>query len=283
MDILVIGGTRFIGPVLVEELLRHKHSVSLFNRGTNPRIFSSPVTEYRGDREQGFGIEKKFDAVIDLCAYNGEQSKRALAELTCDYFLHISSAAAYATPTIFPLREDSPIGLWPQWGNYNKNKVDAEKIVSASNMPHAIVRPVFILGKDNYCSREQFIYSHLKSQTPIRIPGNGEAIIQFVFVQDVARAIVSLVESKITGAFNCGGDEAVTLNALVKSMAKIASIDPIIEYNPQADQENFNEAEFPFSNSNFFCDSAKLKALGISFTPLLTGLEDDYQTYYKNL
>lgn len=283
MDILVIGGTRFIGPVLVEELLQRGHAVSLFNRGTHPRTFSKPVTEYQGDREKGFDIAKKFDAIIDLCAYTGEQSARALSELSCDYFLHVSSAAAYATPTEFPLREDSPIGLWPQWKTYNSNKVEAEKIVSASSVPHAILRPVFILGKHNHPGREQRIYSLLKSKAPIRIPGNGEARVQFVFVQDVANVITTLVENKITGAFNCAGDDIVTLNALVETMATIAGTKAIIEHNVAADKENFIEAEFPFSNTDFFCDSSKLKALGITFTSLDKGLRDDYENYYKNL
>lgn len=283
MDILIIGGTRFIGPVLVEDLLKRGHRVSLFNRGNNPRVFSKPVTEYRGDREQGFEIHKKFDAIIDLCAYDGKQSERALTELQCDYFLHISTAAAYATPSVFPLREEYPIGLWPQWGTYNVNKVQAEKAVLNSTVPHAILRPVFILGKHNHPNREQFLYSRLKSQVPICIPGNGEAVVQFVFVQDVARALTILVENTITGIFNCSGDEAVTLNTLVTAMAKIVGISPSITYNQSADKENFIETEFPFSNTNFFCDSSKLKALGVSFTPFFDGLKHDYETYYKNL
>ena len=34
MEILIIGGSRFLGPILIEQLLKNGHSLSVFNRGT---------------------------------------------------------------------------------------------------------------------------------------------------------------------------------------------------------------------------------------------------------
>ncbi len=66
-------------------------------------------------------------------------------------------------------------------------------------------------------------------------------------------------------------------------MAKIIGKKPIIKFNPNADGENFNEKEFPFANENFFCSNEKIKELGIKFTPLLRGLKEDYENYYKKI
>ena len=51
MDILILGGTVFLGRHLVEVALAHGHTVTLFNRGQhNPDLFPQ-VERLRGDRE----------------------------------------------------------------------------------------------------------------------------------------------------------------------------------------------------------------------------------------
>ena len=115
------------------------------------------------------------------------------------------------------------------------------------------------------------------------LPGNGQALAQFVFAKDVAESIALLAEKKIKGAFNCSGDEAITLLGIVKEMANIVGVQPKIKYNWDSDGDKFNEAEFPFANENFFCNNEKLKKLGVKFTPLLKGLKEDYESYYKGV
>lgn len=39
MKILILGGTRFLGRAFVEEALKRRHEITLFNRGTNKEIF----------------------------------------------------------------------------------------------------------------------------------------------------------------------------------------------------------------------------------------------------
>lgn len=90
-----------------------------------------------------------------------------------------------------------------------------------------------------------------------------------------------LTGQKLTGAFNCAGDETITLTGLVKEMGKIAGRKAIIKLNPKTDRENFNEAEFPFANETFMCSNEKIKSAGMTFTPLLRGLTDDYKNYYE--
>ncbi len=50
MHILIIGGTKFIGPHVVELLHRSDHEVTLFNRGETVYTFSFPVNYIKGDR-----------------------------------------------------------------------------------------------------------------------------------------------------------------------------------------------------------------------------------------
>src|SRR5580704_439802 len=68
--ILVLGGTGFAGPPIVETARARGHAVTLFNRGkTNPGLFPD-VETILGDRVTELGLLKgrDWDAVIDTWA-----------------------------------------------------------------------------------------------------------------------------------------------------------------------------------------------------------------------
>jgi hypothetical protein len=53
--ILVLGGTGFLGPPVVERALQRGHTVTLFNRGKTDADLFPNVEKIRGDRERVFG------------------------------------------------------------------------------------------------------------------------------------------------------------------------------------------------------------------------------------
>ena len=281
--ILVIGGSRFVGPALIQKLSAGNFDITVLNRGLIHSDYPAGVRFIKGDRNTGFNIQEHFDIVIDMCAYAGVHTKRALEELRFDFFVHMSTAAVYKKTEIFPLTEESPIGEWPLWGDYNKGKVECERVLAASKIKFAAIRPVYILGPNNYCDRERFIYSKIKRGDPIILPGNGEALVQFVFAEDVAKSIALIADKQLAGVFNCAGDKAVTLKGLVEEMGRIMELKPKLRYNPKTDGGQFDIAEFPFANANLLCDNAKLKNMGVVFTSLQTGLQEDYESYYRHV
>jgi hypothetical protein len=72
LKILILGGTAFLGPELVETAQARGHALTLFNRGkTRPNLFPD-VEKLRGDRDpnKGEGLkalegDRTWDAVID--------------------------------------------------------------------------------------------------------------------------------------------------------------------------------------------------------------------------
>ncbi|MGH9602667.1 MAG: NAD-dependent epimerase/dehydratase family protein, partial [Terriglobales bacterium] len=51
LKVLVLGGTGFVGPAVVESALARGHQLTLFNRGkTNPQLFPG-VEKLHGDRD----------------------------------------------------------------------------------------------------------------------------------------------------------------------------------------------------------------------------------------
>ena len=71
MKLLILGGTRFLGPGAGRSAQARGHQLTLFNRGqSNPGLFPE-VEQLTGDRTvdlhplQG----RQWDAVIDTCGY----------------------------------------------------------------------------------------------------------------------------------------------------------------------------------------------------------------------
>ncbi len=133
LRILVLGGTRFLGPHMAEYALARGHTLTFFNRGkTNPGVLPS-VERIQGDRNgQLDGLKgRKWDAVIDNSGYV-PRHVRLSAELlkeSVPHYLFISTVSVYASFAAAN-DEDSPVGkladangregrrrdLWPAQG-----------------------------------------------------------------------------------------------------------------------------------------------------------------------
>src|SRR5687768_13398101 len=71
LEVLILGGTGFIGPHFVQAALARGHHVSVFNRGRLEVSVPASVEQLRGDRNgQLEAIDNRhWDAVIDLATY----------------------------------------------------------------------------------------------------------------------------------------------------------------------------------------------------------------------
>jgi len=80
MNILVIGGSGFIGPFLIRQLQRQGHNVAVFHRGTNQAGVPPDVEHITGDRRELVRHKPSFarlqpDVVIDLILSSGRQAR----------------------------------------------------------------------------------------------------------------------------------------------------------------------------------------------------------------
>ena len=71
MDLLLIGGGIFVGASLVDAALARGHRLTVFNRGRSRTDWPGDVEVLIGDRSSDLGLlaARRFDAVIDTCAY----------------------------------------------------------------------------------------------------------------------------------------------------------------------------------------------------------------------
>src|SRR5438445_11271408 len=86
MRVLVIGGTRFIGPLVVKRLNARGHEVIVFHRGQTEADLPPAVQHLHGDRQCLAYFREEFkrlapDVVLDMCAFTEQDAQAAVSVL----------------------------------------------------------------------------------------------------------------------------------------------------------------------------------------------------------
>uniref|UniRef100_A0ACD6AA12 Uncharacterized protein n=1 Tax=Avena sativa TaxID=4498 RepID=A0ACD6AA12_AVESA len=295
-NILVMGGTRFIGLFLSRQLIKEGHQVTLFTRGKAPITkqlpgesdaeyaeFSSKVLHLKGDRQDFDFVKtslsaKGFDVVYDI---NGREATEVAPILDAlpnlEQFIYCSSAGVYLKSDLLPHFETDAVD--PK--SRHKGKLETESLLETSGVNWTSIRPVYIYGPLNYNPVEEWFFHRLKAGRPIPIPGAGNQVTQLGHVKDLAEAFIKVLgNSKASKqVYNISGAKYVTFDGLARACAKAGGFpEPeIIHYNPK-DFDFGKKKAFPFRDQHFFASVEKAsKDLGI--TPafdLVEGLTDSY-------
>jgi 2'-hydroxyisoflavone reductase len=214
LDILVLGGTGFIGPHMVREALRRGHSVTLFNRGrTNNTLFPDLET-IKGDRDGDLaGLKgRQWDVVIDNSGYvprHVENSAKLLSDNT-EHYLYISTVSVYAT-FAEPFDEDSPLGTIEDetieevdGDTYGPLKALCEKRATAAIGEDriTILRPTYICGPGDHTDRFSYWPVRTSKGGTMLWPGSPQHTSQIIDVRDLANFTVDCVEQRIAGIYN---------------------------------------------------------------------------------
>ena len=176
MNLLIIGGTRFVGRHLVEYALAHGHSITLFNRGqSNPDLFPQ-VEQLRGDRAIDLSLlqDRSRDVVIDTCGYVPRVVRLSAQALVghIDRYVFISTVSVYAEDNPRGMAEDSPLAKLKDESveeitgeTYGGLKVLCEKAVEQAYPDRALViRPGLIVGPHDPTDR--FTYWPWRTHAP---------------------------------------------------------------------------------------------------------------------
>ena len=121
LEILVLGGTGFLGPHFVEAARAKGHKLTLFNRGkTNPTRFSGEefkdIEQLHGDRKsdmKALSGKRKWDAVLDTSAYLPADVTRSTQLLgkRVDQYLLVSTVSVYAKMDTPNQDETAPLAM----------------------------------------------------------------------------------------------------------------------------------------------------------------------------
>ncbi|MGA0161437.1 MAG: NAD-dependent epimerase/dehydratase family protein, partial [Vulcanococcus sp.] len=167
MKILVMGGTRFVGRPLVQQLQDAGHALTLFTRGKNP--VPAGVEHLCGDRSTAEGLSalagRQFDVIVDSSGRTVTDS-RSVVEVTgapSHRFVYVSSAGVYADSALWPLTENSPTD--PE--SRHSGKLDTEAWLTAEKIPFTSFRPTYIVGAGNYNPVESWFFDRIVHGRPV--------------------------------------------------------------------------------------------------------------------
>lgn len=235
MDVLIIGGTRFVGRHLAAELLARNHDLTFFHRGqTNPDLFPE-VDRVLGDRTTDLANlgDRTWDVVIDTCGYDPDHVDCSVEYLgdRADRYVFISSGAVYE-PTSRPgldetaaVQTDVPSEDEVEWWHteYARNKVECEEIVldafGESDAP--VIRPGMVMGP--YDPMNYFTYWVLRMDRggDILAPAVGYQPLQFIDARDLGGFIGALVDRDVSGVFTVDGPaEPLTVGSFLETLQR---------------------------------------------------------------
>lgn len=230
-SILILGGTAFLGPHIVEAALARGHSVTLFNRGkTHPELFPN-VEKLRGDRDGQLDALKgrTWDACVDTSGYVPRIVKMS-AELlapSIEQYLFISTVSVYASGAPVGADESAPLETIDDptsedikgngFKNYGALKALSEKAADAV-MPGRVtnIRPGLIIGPGDPTGRYSHWPTRLAEGGEVLCPGDGSTPVQFIDSRDLAAWIVHLIETNTRGTMNAlGPDTPITMKQVI--------------------------------------------------------------------
>lgn len=290
MRILMIGGTRFIGVYLTQQLVEAGHEVVLFNRGNRPAPSLQGVGQIIGDRTDATVLKAKlaqetFDVIFDN---NGREltDTQPLAEIfqgRVQHFVYMSSAGVYLKSDQLPHVEGDTVD--PQ--SRHKGKHETEAYLAQQGLPFTSIRPTYIYGPRNYNELESWFFDRIVRDRPLTIPGNGMHITQLGHVKDLAKAMTQVVgnEKAIGQIYNISGDRFVTFDGLARACAVAAGKSPdsvkIVHYDPKKFDFGKRKA-FPMRVQHFFASVHKAQT-ELGWQPeydLISGLNDSLENDY---
>ncbi|WP_134670790.1 NAD-dependent epimerase/dehydratase family protein [Halorussus marinus] len=287
---LVIGGTRFVGRHLVEQLREHDYDVTIFNRGNhdNPFADAADVDRVEGDRTNDSALELAAervdpDAVFDCVAYKPREV-RAATEIFADVdaYVYVSSGDAYASEEI-PKREGET-ALRPctaeqatddSGDTYGNRKAEGDRAIAAAadrGVNAYSVRPCIVYGPYDYTERLDYWIDRVANYDRVVVPGDGDNVWHRAYAPDVASALRIVAEEGTPGeAYNVGDRRAVTIDEMVELIADALSTD--VEVVHAGDRElaaaDLSAEDFVlYREYPHLLDTAKLADLGWESTPL---------------
>lgn len=218
MQVLVLGGTQFVGRHIAGALLAAGHGVTVFNRGRTPDTLPASVERLRGNRDGDLTAlaGRRWQACIDCSGTTPRQllASTALLHRAVDHYAFVSAVMAYAPPWRLPVDEDQAL-LPPApdeatdlaGTGYGRAKVRCEQIVAAAfgGDRHTLLRPQTVVGPGDPSGRLAFWLQRAGRDGPVLAPGDGSDMLQVVDVHDLAAFAVLAVEQRLAGAFNIAG------------------------------------------------------------------------------
>jgi 2'-hydroxyisoflavone reductase len=304
MDVLVIGGSVFLGRAVVDEALASGAKVTVFNRGKSGRQHDE-VRQLTGDRTVAADLEQlrgeRFDLVIDTCGYVPADVGRGAQLLadSCGHYVFVSSINAMpgwpedldyhargehdGSPDA--TRADVPEGMDASLA-YGWLKVGCERAVSRAFGAErtSVLRAGLIVGpNDGAIGRLPWWIHRVAQGGEVLVPGRPDAPVAMIDARDLAQFALRAVP----GVFETPGPSGRDTRAgLMAGCAAVTGSDATFTYVEDEDwlmnQDVAPWTEIPLWGpakqmpSTFVHKTSAAEAAGLRWRPMLETLADTW-------
>jgi dTDP-glucose 4,6-dehydratase len=264
MNIVITGGSGFVGSYLCEKLINDGHGIVVVDNlltgsteNINHLMHNENFSFIEHDVQNHIEIENKVDYVLHFAsaaspkAYTehpvntlkagsvGTINTLGLAKKHDAEYLLASTSEVYGDPLISPQTEE-------YWGNVNPNgersmydeaKRFAEAAVATYSRSYDLKTKIVRIF-NTYGPRMQlndgrvvtnFIVQALKNEN-ITIYGDGSQTRSFSYVEDTVAGIISLMNSSEYDVFNIGNPNEMTVGQLAKKIIELTDSTSEIKY-----------------------------------------------------
>ena len=245
MRVLIIGGTRNLGPSIVQALVERGMEVTILNRGQTPDDLSPQIRRLRANRTDSSQLKAalgahEFEVVIDTTLYTGPEAQASVEVFSGRVlrYIFLSTGQVYLLRTGLqrPFKESDysgPVMAEPPRDHnidyqnwlYGHDKRQAEDVFAAawakSRFPYTSLRLPMVHSERDHYHRIHGYVRRLQDGGPILVPEGPSLPIQHAYGQDVVQGIWRLLESdKGKGeAYNIGQNESVSLEQFLQMLA----------------------------------------------------------------
>lgn len=222
--VTVVGGTGFLGAYVVRELTKLGYTVRVISRDPERALHLKTaghigqVVLQKGDITRPETLEGKLEgsyAVINLVGIMLERGHNSFSAVHAQGAEKLAKCAQKCGAARFI--HISAVGVnKSQNSKYARSKATGEKAVKAAFERASILRPSVMFGPNDVFYHR---FAAMASLSPaIPLIGGGKTRFQPVYVGDVARAIVHVLENDATAGqtYELGGPRVYTLREVVE-------------------------------------------------------------------
>lgn len=233
-QILVLGGTNFIGRNLIEKLQNESaYEITLFNRGiTNPHLFPT-LKKINGDRELPEDLGKIFtqrwNHIIDLSGFYPNNLEQILKGINADLssYIFVSTCSVYDNALHSGMLRDESAptlvcsaskAIDTSLNTYGQRKAECERVLQRHNIPYTIFRPALVYGPYDSTDRLYYWLYRCYKHKELLIPEQGERVFSMTYVHDLVEAIVAALGNDIQNQiYNCTSHPQTSIGQIVQT------------------------------------------------------------------